>query len=148
AVPDLSTKYESNVPGLYVIGALAGNPLIKQAMNQGYEVIEHILGEPVQPADHPLLEARLAVLPYGLDVDDSLALLQQRIPMFRALTGLQFRELMLDSQVIAAGAEYPPGSGQRIKVGDTLFRKGDYTNSFFTVVDGEMTMVLDEAGSQ
>jgi hypothetical protein len=38
-------KYESNVPGLYIVGALGGYPLIKQAMNQGYEVVEYILGE-------------------------------------------------------------------------------------------------------
>ncbi|TAK97987.1 MAG: FAD-binding protein, partial [Rhodospirillaceae bacterium] len=40
ALPEVSNKYESNVPGLYIIGALGGYPLIKQAMNQGYEVVE------------------------------------------------------------------------------------------------------------
>ena len=44
AVPQLSDTYESNVPGLYIVGALGGYPLIKQAMNQGYEVVEYILG--------------------------------------------------------------------------------------------------------
>ena len=34
----------SQVPGLYIIGALAGYPLIKQCLNQGYEVVEYILG--------------------------------------------------------------------------------------------------------
>ena len=33
ALPEVSAQYESNVPGLYIIGALAGYPLIKQAMN-------------------------------------------------------------------------------------------------------------------
>ncbi|MEO8159483.1 MAG: NAD(P)-binding domain-containing protein, partial [Betaproteobacteria bacterium] len=37
AVPVLSPQYESNVPGIYIVGALGGYPLIKQAMNQGYE---------------------------------------------------------------------------------------------------------------
>ncbi len=147
AVPELSAKYESNVPGLYVLGALAGNPLIKQAMNQGYEVIEHILGEPVKPADHPLLEAKLNELPYGLEVDESLTLFQQRIPMFRALTSLQFRELMLDSRVVSICASYPPGSGAPLKQGDVLFRQGDFTNSFFTVVDGEL-LVTGEDGQE
>ncbi|MBU6211630.1 MAG: NAD(P)-binding domain-containing protein, partial [Gammaproteobacteria bacterium] len=55
SLPVLSTSYESNVPGLYVIGALGGYPLIKQAMNQGYEVVEFIRGKPVAPADEPLL---------------------------------------------------------------------------------------------
>ncbi|EKD98693.1 MAG: cyclic nucleotide-binding protein, partial [uncultured bacterium] len=32
AVPELSEQYESNIPGLYLIGALGGYPLIKQAL--------------------------------------------------------------------------------------------------------------------
>ena len=51
AVPAISPQYESNVKGLYIVGALGGYPLIKQAMNQGYEVIEYILGRSVEPAD-------------------------------------------------------------------------------------------------
>ncbi|MFZ5605207.1 MAG: cyclic nucleotide-binding domain-containing protein [Pseudomonadota bacterium] len=140
AVPELSAKYESNVPGLYVVGALAGCPLIKQAMNQGFEVVEHILGNPVQPADHPLLEQRLAVLPFGLEVDETLDMFRSRIPMFRELTALQFRELMLDSKVIALG--------KNLKVGDALFKRGDYTNTFYTIVDGEVLADVDEAGTQ
>ena len=56
-MPELSRHYESNVPGLYVIGSLAGYPLIKQAMNQGYEVVEYILGNGLSPADEPLLDS-------------------------------------------------------------------------------------------
>ncbi|MBE9564116.1 MAG: NAD(P)-binding domain-containing protein, partial [Proteobacteria bacterium] len=33
AIPELSDKYETNVPGIYIIGALGGYPLIKQCMN-------------------------------------------------------------------------------------------------------------------
>ena len=52
----MSTSYETNVPGLYAIGALAGYPLIKQCLNQGYEVIQTIAGSPVEPADEQLLQ--------------------------------------------------------------------------------------------
>ncbi|HUY15197.1 MAG TPA: NAD(P)-binding domain-containing protein [Terriglobia bacterium] len=44
--PDLSKNLESNIPGLYVIGDLAGAPVIKLAMAQGFEVIEHIAAKP------------------------------------------------------------------------------------------------------
>jgi thioredoxin reductase/polyferredoxin len=44
--PFLKKNNESNVAGLYVIGDLAGAPVIKYAMAQGYEVIEHISGLP------------------------------------------------------------------------------------------------------
>lgn len=40
--PLLKKHNESNVPGLFIIGDLAGAPVIKYAMAQGYEVIEHI----------------------------------------------------------------------------------------------------------
>lgn len=50
SVPAVSPTYESNVPGLYIVGALAGFPLIKQALNQGFEVIEYIEGRRPEPA--------------------------------------------------------------------------------------------------
>ncbi len=59
AIPELSRQYESNVAGLYIIGSLAGYPLIKQAMNQGYDVIEFINGNSIRPADHPLLDVSI-----------------------------------------------------------------------------------------
>jgi thioredoxin reductase/polyferredoxin len=44
--PFLKKHNESNVPGLFVVGDLAGAPVIKYAMAQGYEVIEHISSLP------------------------------------------------------------------------------------------------------
>jgi NosR/NirI family transcriptional regulator, nitrous oxide reductase regulator len=44
--PLLSDSRESNIPGLFVIGDLAGAPVIKMAMSQGEEVIEHLAGLP------------------------------------------------------------------------------------------------------
>ena len=40
--PEVDSDRESNIPGLYIIGDLAGAPVIKLAMAQGFEVIEHI----------------------------------------------------------------------------------------------------------
>lgn len=44
--PYLKKHNESNIPGLYIIGDLAGAPVIKYAMAQGYDVIEHIASLP------------------------------------------------------------------------------------------------------
>ena len=44
AYPVLSATFESTNPGIFVIGALAGYPLIKHCMNQGYDVVEFING--------------------------------------------------------------------------------------------------------
>ena len=61
AFPTLSPQFESTAPGIFVIGALAGYPLIKHCMNQGYDVIEFINGNTdLKPADEPLLEAKFA----------------------------------------------------------------------------------------
>lgn len=40
--PFLKKHKESNIPGLFIVGDLAGAPVIKYAMAQGLEVIEHI----------------------------------------------------------------------------------------------------------
>ena len=130
ALPVLSERYESSVPGMYVIGALAGYPLIKQAMNQGYEVTETILGREVEPADEPLLAEKFSRLPYRKSVGQTLALMQQRIPLFTEVNALVFRELMLGSKVHTPAA------------GEAIFRKNDYTNSFYTIVDGSVEIEL------
>jgi Fe-S-cluster-containing hydrogenase component 2/thioredoxin reductase len=130
ALPVLSTQYESSVPGMYVIGALGGYPLIKQAMNQGYETVEYILGNKIRPADHPILEEKFRVLPYALDVDEVLELMQERIPTFAEVNPLIFRELMLDSKVLVP------------KPGEVIFSRNDYTNTFFTILDGEVELEL------
>jgi thioredoxin reductase len=44
--PQIKKNYESNVPGLYIIGDLAGAPVIKLAMEQGYNLIDHISSLP------------------------------------------------------------------------------------------------------
>jgi CRP-like cAMP-binding protein/thioredoxin reductase/Fe-S-cluster-containing hydrogenase component 2 len=132
ALPTLSSRYESSVPGLYVIGALGGYPLIKQAMNQGYEAVEYALGRSIEPADQPLLAAKFRALPFGLGVDETLALMQARIPVFSAINPLNFRELVLGSQVLVPAA------------GDVIFRKNDYTNSFFTILEGSVELEVGE----
>jgi NosR/NirI family nitrous oxide reductase transcriptional regulator len=51
--PELNKNNESNIPGLYVIGDLAGAPVIKFAMAQGFEVIQHIAAKPDAKSSDP-----------------------------------------------------------------------------------------------
>lgn len=44
--PVLNDNLESNVPGLYVAGDLAGAPVVKLAMEQGYRAARHVLSRP------------------------------------------------------------------------------------------------------
>jgi CRP-like cAMP-binding protein/thioredoxin reductase/Fe-S-cluster-containing hydrogenase component 2 len=123
AVPVLSPQYESNVPGMYVVGALGGYPLIKQAMNQGYEAVEYIMGNNVEPADEPVLKAKFKNVKITT-VSEAIIHIQQSVPLLSGLTLLQLRELLLESEI------------HRPDEGGVVFEKNDYTNSFYSIVEG------------
>lgn len=135
ALPELSDHYESNVPGLYIIGALAGYPLIKQAMNQGYEVVEAILGHPVAPADEALLAAKFAGVPGVVTAAEGIALVKNRLPLLASLTTLQLREFMLGSRV------------RVVRRGEVVFERNDYSDSFYSILSGAVAIeTLNERG--
>lgn len=129
SVPALNERYESNVPGLFIIGALGGYPLIKQAMNQGYEVVDMIMGLPVVPADEPLLAEKFKPLG-NTTVSEVLETIQQNVPLFSQMTRLQLREFMLESDL------HTPAKGS------VIFKKGDYTSTFFSIVSGSVGIEL------
>ena len=137
ALPELSTTYESSVPGLYVVGALGGYPLIKQAMNQGYEAIESICGRSVVPADQPLLDKKFADVIAATaklhSVEDVLALVAGNMPWMKGLNALQLREFMLESDI------------RMPKKGEIVFRRNDYSNSFFSIVRGQVEIRPEQA---
>lgn len=132
ALPSLSSHYESSVPGLYIIGALAGYPLIKQGINQGYEVIEYILGNPVEPADTALLRDKFASFCSDRGVDDVLEKIRKSVPLLKMLTTLQLRELVLQSNILQP------------EPGDIIFKRNDYSTTFFFIIEGELDVLIDE----
>ena len=137
AVPRLSDTYESNVKGLYIIGALGGYPLIKQAMNQGYEVVEFALGRTIAPADEPLLETKFANFSRSKSVSQVLDVIQENVPLLAGINRLQLREFMLESDL------------RTPLEGEVIFQRNDYTNSFFMVVGGEaLVEVPQERGPE
>jgi CRP-like cAMP-binding protein/thioredoxin reductase len=130
AVPQLSDTYESNVKGLYIIGALGGYPLIKQAMNQGFEVVEYILGNPIEPADEPLLRAEFAKWRRVSSVPQALETIRRNVPLLSKIPTLQLREFMLDSKV------WTP------RESEVIFRRNDYSDSFYWIVEGEVYVAI------
>jgi thioredoxin reductase (NADPH) len=51
AVPSVDGNFETNVPGLYIVGELGGRGLIKNAINEGKLAVEHVGA--VLPAGEP-----------------------------------------------------------------------------------------------
>jgi CRP-like cAMP-binding protein/thioredoxin reductase/Pyruvate/2-oxoacid:ferredoxin oxidoreductase delta subunit len=131
AFPNVSDTYESNVPGLFIVGALAGYPLIKQCLNQGYEVVEFILGNRIAPADEPLIEAKLKKAGVKLTVSELVDQIRQRLPLFCSLTSLQVRELLLAAELHL----------KRDK--EIVFARNDYTNSVHAILDGAVSIEIN-----
>lgn len=128
SLPVVNDRYETNVKGIYAIGALIGYPLIKQAINQGYEVVEHILGNIVEPADEPIIQEHLAKLKG--DPSRKITDLQEKLPLFLNLAVPQFRELVSESQL------------HLLKAGEIVFKENDYTDTFFSIVEGSVIIEL------
>ncbi|MEO8102750.1 MAG: cyclic nucleotide-binding domain-containing protein, partial [Betaproteobacteria bacterium] len=103
--------------------ALGGYPLIKQAMNQGYEAVEYSLGNNVEPADEPVLKAKFKNVKITT-VSEAIMHIQRSVPLLSGLTLLQIRELLLESEI------------HRPDEGEVVFSKNDYTNSFYSIIEG------------
>lgn len=152
AIPDLDQKYQSSVPGLYIIGALGGYPLIKQAMNQGYDVVDFIHGKETRPADYPLIASQFAGLPYVMDAEEVLSLYQKRVPMFRRMNALAFRELIIESRIVYCSDEVKKSSipldrhTQLLPPGHVLYKHGEFSTTFYTLVEGEVELQLEQDG--
>jgi thioredoxin reductase/Fe-S-cluster-containing hydrogenase component 2/CRP-like cAMP-binding protein len=125
AHPAISDRYESCVPGLYVIGAAAGIQLIKHCLNQGCEVVESILGNDFEPADTLLIKKTIeqaGVEKSVLDLLEEVA----RLPLFKPLTRLQIREALVHCQL------------RPLAPGEFVFRRGEYPEFLYAVLQGEI----------
>jgi Fe-S-cluster-containing hydrogenase component 2/CRP-like cAMP-binding protein/thioredoxin reductase len=132
AFPQLTATFESTALGIYVIGALAGYPLIKHCLNQGYDVVEYISGNrTLKPADEPILESRLKDLPGKRSVAEWIEFLRSEVEILRGLSALQMREFLLDCEVKAFGE------------GETIFKRNDIGSSLFGVASGSVRVEIN-----
>ena len=128
ARPVLDARFESSVPGLHLIGSVTGRDLIKLGINQGYEVVEHVLGNDVEPADEPVLRERLPW--WDGTVRERIARLAEEIPLFGAADEGDLRELFLSVKV----RDVPPG--------EVIVRQNDYTDSLLAVASGTVEVLV------
>jgi CRP-like cAMP-binding protein/thioredoxin reductase/Fe-S-cluster-containing hydrogenase component 2 len=126
ARPLLSEVHESSVPGLFLIGAASGRDLIKLGMNQGYEVIEHLMGRKVEPADEGVLRERLPF--WEGSVRERIQTLRKRVPLLAAADEQQLRDTFLSARV----REYADG--------EVILRQNDYTNDFLIIAGGRVEL--------
>lgn len=132
AYPILTPTFETTKQGIFVIGALAGYPLIKHCMNQGYDVVEFINGNTtLKPADEPILEAKFKRLPGRRSVGEWLEHLRSNIVILNDLSPLQMREFMLDSEARA------------YRRGDVIFRRNDPGSSLFAIAEGSVFVEIN-----
>lgn len=65
-VPDVGPDFQTNVPGIYIVGELGGRGLIKNAVNEGRVAIEHIAeGQAHDPITDAAVPAPLDVIIVG-----------------------------------------------------------------------------------
>jgi CRP-like cAMP-binding protein/NADH dehydrogenase FAD-containing subunit len=126
ARPVLSDVHESTVPGLYLIGAASGRDLIKLGMNQGYEVVEHLMGREVEPADEAVLRERLPF--WNGTVRERIAQLRARIPLLAAADEQQLRDTFLAATV------------REFRDGEIIIRQNDYTSDFLIIASGRVAL--------
>ncbi|MBC7521379.1 MAG: cyclic nucleotide-binding domain-containing protein [Sandarakinorhabdus sp.] len=132
AFPKLSAVFESTAPGIFVVGALAGYPLIKHCMNQGHDVVEFVNGNTeLKPADEPILEAKFRGLPGGRSVAEWLEYLRTNVGILGGMSALQMREFMLDSEA------------RPYRAGEIIFERSAPGSSLFGIADGEVRVEIN-----
>lgn len=132
AFPQLTPSFETTQSGIHVIGALAGYPLIKHCMNQGYDVIEFLNGNnDLKPADEPILADKFSSLPGDRSVEEWLEVFNKQIVILEELSPLQMRELMLDSDV------------RHYASGELIFVRNDPGSSMFAIAEGSVVVEVN-----
>jgi CRP-like cAMP-binding protein/thioredoxin reductase/Fe-S-cluster-containing hydrogenase component 2 len=156
ARPVLTGSYECSVPGLYLIGAVTGRDLIRLCMNQGFEVVEHILGRPVEPADEEVLKRRLPF--WEGTVQQRILSLMDEVPLIGAAA-----VRAAPAAAGSAGGERPlrrePAAEQlrehllaaeprTFQRGEVILRQDEYTQSVMLLVDGAVEVVRREGSGE
>ncbi len=135
APPVLTKHYETNIPGLFMIGAVAGYGLIKQGMNQGYDVVEYLLGRPVEPVEEPIIrDQRLGMLEGT--TDERLAVVRATIPLLAGVPDAALREMVLASTV-----------HRDVQARTVVYRENDYSDSLFLILRGRVQMTCSAQAS-
>lgn len=102
-IPEIDENFQTAVPGQYLIGEVAGKPLVKNAANLGRAVVEHMLSTGMYPG----------ALGSGMDVVDVAIVGSGPGGLSAALTciqkGLSYVVLDKEQMIASTIARYPKG---------------------------------------
>ncbi len=133
AVPSVGDDYQTEVPGLYLVGALTGYPLIKHCLNQGHDVVEFILNQPVVPVDEDLLKDKLKAAKVDMSVQELVQLARAEGSLLASQTTMQVREVLLSSEI------HPK------RAGETVFKINERAQSVFAILKGSVKVEAPDA---
>lgn len=130
SLPILSSTHETSVPGIYVIGSLAGCRLIKPCINQGWEVVQALLGSSFETAPQKVIRERFGEVLPGRGPVELLNSLRRRAPLYADMDDRTLEELLFDSGILLPEA------------GTFVLRKEDHTDAFYVVLAGSVLVEI------
>lgn len=113
-VPNRNQRLMTNVPGIYMVGDVSGVPLIKNALNEGAQVIDYIVEDLKNQAAPRKAEVDVAIIGIGPAGLSATAIAKQR--------GLSYVAIEQD-KVVSTIQNYPAGKYVFFKP-DTVQAKG------------------------
>lgn len=126
APPMLTKHFETSIPGLFMIGAVAGYGLIKQGMNQGYDVAEYVAGRDIEPVEEPIIrDQRLGMLQGS--TEERLREVRDAIPLLADVEDAALREVILASTVRTD-----------VKARTAIYREDHFSDSLFVILRGSV----------
>jgi thioredoxin reductase len=113
-VPNRNQRLMTNVPGIYMVGDVSGVPLIKNALNEGAQVIDYIIEDLQKQGPNPKADYDVAIIGVGPAGISATSLAKQR--------GLSYIAIEQD-KVVSTIQNYPAGKYVFFKP-DTVEAKG------------------------
>jgi len=113
-VPRRDKRFMTDVPGIYLVGDVSGVPLIKNALNEGAQVIDYIIEDLSKEGSNPKAEYDVAIIGVGPAGLSATSIAKQR--------GLRYIAIEQD-KVVSTIQNYPAGKYVFFKP-DTVDAKG------------------------
>jgi len=129
-IPEIDSDFQTVVPGQYLIGEVAGKPLVKNAANLGRSVVEHMMASGLRPGTKGRSDTIVDVAivgsgPGGLSA--ALTCIQK---------GLSYVVLEKEQQIASTITRYPKGKLVMAEPYDTI------NLSFLPVFDSEKEQLI------